>query len=58
MRKNCLVNDSIVFTLSYRFLFTHIDIVILTTNTHLLHRALLFLFVRRKAVLLLQQISQ
>jgi len=58
MRKNYLVNDSIVCTLFYSFLFTHIDIVILTTNTNFLHRALLFLFVRRKAVLLLQQISQ
>jgi len=40
------------------FLFTHIDIVALTTDIDFLHRALLFVFMRHEAALCLQQTSQ
>jgi len=61
MRKNCSFESPIVFTcyivefIQMRFLFTHIVVVILTTKKDFFQRALLFLVMSHKAVLLLQK---
>jgi len=53
-----LFSSLIIDFIPSSFLFTHVDIVILTTKKDFLHRDLKFLLMSHKAVLLLHQINQ